>query len=59
MIVGIKSFYEDGTPTVQLWNGSSGKPIGEYEYDSPKIPQNYILCDTIGEFNHFMYLARR
>lgn len=28
MIVGIKSFYEDGTPSVQLWDSKTGEQIG-------------------------------
>jgi hypothetical protein len=59
MIIGVKSFFEDGTASVQLWNGRTGEQLGEFVQGSPKIPNNCILCDTVGEFNHCMYLVQR
>jgi hypothetical protein len=57
MKIGIKSNYPDGTPTIQVWDARSGKVVGEYESNSPDIPECYIICDTIGLFNHYMELA--
>ena len=58
MIIGVKSFFEDGTDSVQLWNGITGEQLGEFVQGSPKIPNNCILCDTVSEFTHRMYLIQ-
>lgn len=51
MFIGIKSCYKDGTSSVQIWNKETGEQIGEFEHNSPKIPENCIICSTVGEFN--------
>lgn len=57
MIIGIKSFYEDGTPSVQLWDEETQSPIGEFEQGSPRIPKGCIICNTIGEFKTQMHIV--
>ena len=58
MIVGVKSFYSDGTPSVQLWDTRTGEQFGEFVSGSPKIPESAIICSTIGEFNYWMERVR-
>jgi hypothetical protein len=58
MILGVKSFFEDGTASVQLWDGKTGEQLGEFEQNSPRIPSDCIICDTVSEFDHRMYLAQ-
>ena len=59
IVLGVKSFFEDGTASVQLWDGITGEQLGEFEQNSPKIPKDCILCDTVSEFTHRIYLAQK
>lgn len=58
MILGIKSCFEDGTPSVQLWDSTTRETLGEFVKGSPKIPKDILLCNTIGELCYYMQIGR-
>lgn len=54
MILGVESCFEDGTPSVQLWDSTTRETLGEFVKGSPKIPKDILLCKTVGELKYYM-----
>lgn len=52
LFVGIKSWLEDGTDTLQLFHARTNQVYGELAVDSPRMPKRVIVYQTVGDLNH-------
>lgn len=56
---GVKSWFEDGTDSIQLFHAHSNEVYGEYPVGSPKMPKNVIICQTVSELYRALEMHRR
>lgn len=49
LFFGVKSWFENGTESIQIFHAYSNEVFGEFAINSPKIPKHLIICKTVGE----------
>lgn len=59
LFIGINFWFEDGTPSVQLFHAESNEVYGEYAVDSPKMPKNVVIYETVSELTCALQMLRR
>lgn len=59
LFVGLKSWFEDGTKSVQLFHAYSNAVYGELAVNSPKMPKQVLIYNTVSELNNALDLFRR
>lgn len=59
LFIGIKSWFEDGTDSVQLFHAHSNAVYGEFAVNSPKMPKQVLIYNTVSELNNALDLFRR
>lgn len=57
-IIGLRTCYEDGTKSVQVWNATTGEQVGEFLENSPKIPEGCSIYETKEFFNYVLGLYK-